>query len=347
MVRKAFSSYLNEEGFIMNKAWIAKTVVALITTFSVGGAVAAERLSLSSWGSPKHYQVAEFVPMFEELLEEKSGGDVRLKTFEGGEMVKQQFVATAVPQGTIDISLTTLDNWSGRIKDVGILTTPLWKHSMAWTLDNLKPGMPVFEYFNDQLKAEGTVLIAMFDIGAPVVSTKFQITGPESFANKSIRAYSKGSAELLQALGAAPTILGVGDVYSGLQRGTVDGALGGLGGAVGLKHYEVTSHMFVPNGVMGTLIHAYVMNKEKFDSISPENQKALMEAATEARNHMQQFAIDKLSSLLDLVRDSGSEVTIVEPGTEMWNAFATQLQPLSEAALTTYSPEVQAVISSK
>jgi TRAP-type C4-dicarboxylate transport system substrate-binding protein len=89
------------------------------------------------------------------------------------------------------------------------------------------------------------------------------------------------------------------------------------------------------------------MNKEKFDSISPENQKALMEAATEARNHMQQFAIDKLSSLLDLVRDSGSEVTIVEPGTEMWNAFATQLQPLSEAALTTYSPEVQAVISSK
>ncbi len=320
----------------------AATLLASLATLQTAS---AQRLSLSTWGSPKHYQVAEFVPLFEKLLAEKSGGKIKLKTFAGGEMVKQQFVATAIPQGTVDISLTTLDNWSGRVADVGILTTPLWNKSMAWSRDNLKPGKPVFDYFDAKLRKQGAVLLAMFDIGPPVVSTNFQITGPDSFKNMPIRAYSKGSAEVLQALGAAPTIIGVGDVYSGLQRGTVKGAMGGLGGAVGLKHYEVTTDMFVPNGVMGTLIHAYVMNKDKFDSLSPQMQKAVMEAATQARDHMQQFAIDKLNSLVDQVRAKGKRVTVVEPGSPLWNEFAKRLEPLAAAAKKTYSPDVQAVVA--
>lgn len=331
----------------MRNSFYGAIMGATLAALTAAPALSAERLSLSTWGSPAHYQVADFVPMFEELLEEKSKGDIRLKTFEGGEMVKQQFVATAVPQGTIDISLTTLDNWSGRVADVGILTTPLWDKSMEWTRDNLKPGNPIFDYFDAKLRDEGAMILAIFDIGAPVVSTSFAISGPESFANMPIRAYSKGSAKVLQTLGAAPTIMGVGDVYSGLQRGTVKGAMGGLGGAVGLKHYEVTSDMFVPNGVMGTLIHAYVMNKDKFESMSPENQTAVMEAASAARDHMQQVAIDKLSSLLDTVRDHGNTVTLVEPGSATWDAFAKQLQPLAEEARQTYPQEVQDLIAAK
>nr|WP_306266015.1 TRAP transporter substrate-binding protein [Pararhizobium sp. IMCC3301] len=331
--------------FLYGAITSAAIATLTVSTLTVAPALSAERLSLSTWGSPAHYQVAEFVPMFKQLLEEKSDGDIRLKTFEGGEMVKQQFVATAVPQGTIDISLTTLDNWSGRVADVGILTTPLWDKSMEWTRDNLKPGNPVFDYFDAKLRDEGAIIIAMFDIGAPVVSTSFEITGPEAFANMPIRAYSKGSAQVLQTLGAAPTIMGVGDVYSGLQRGTVKGAMGGLGGAVGLKHYEVTSNMFVPNGVMGTLIHAYVMNKAKFEGMSPENQKILMEAAAEARDHMQQVAIDQLASLLDTVRENGNTVTIVEPGSPTWEAFAKQLEPLAREATQSYPQEVQDLIA--
>ncbi len=319
--------------------------VAIIACGAVASSAMAQRLSLSTWGSPKHYQVAEFVPMFQKLLTEKSGGKIKLKVFEGGEMVKQQFVATAIPQGAIDISLTTLDNWSGRISDVGILTTPLWDKSMTWALENLKPGKPVFDYFDGKLRETGAVMIAMFDIGPPVVLANVQFTGPDSFKNMTVRAYSKGSAELLQTLGAMPTILGVGDVYSALQRGTVKGAFGGLGGAVGLKYYEVTSDMLVPNGVMGTLIHAYVMDKEKFDSLSPELRKVVMDAATEARDYMQGFAIKKLSGLVDEVRKKGLRVTVIEPNSDLWKAFASRLEPLGAAAKKVYSAEAQAVVA--
>ena len=320
-------------------ALVAWTMLALPAT--------AQRLSLSTWGSPKHYQVAEFVPLFEKLLKEKSGGNLRLKIFEGGEMVKQAFVPTAIPQGTIDISLTTLDNWSGRVPDVGIVTTPLWDKSMEWTLANLKPGNAIFDFFNAKLSKEGAVILAMLDIGGPALSLNFEVKDISSFKNMPIRAYSKGSAELLQALGAVPTIMGVGDVYSGLQRGTVKGAMGGLGGAVGLKHYEVTSEFFIANGALGTLTSAYVMNKEKFDSLSPELRKALMDAATEARDHTQKALLSQQAKLLEQVRAAGKHVTVLQPGSPLWNQFVKSLEPLTAHARKTYSAEAQAVLAQK
>ena len=284
------------------------------------------------------------MPLFEKLLKEKTGGKIRLKIFEGGEMVKQAFVPTAIPQGTIDISLTTLDNWSGRVPDVGIVTTPLWDKSMEWTLANLKPGNAIFDFFNAKLSKEGAVILAMFDIGGPALSLNFEVKNLASFKNMPIRAYSKGSAELLQALGAVPTIMGVGDVYSGLQRGTVKGAMGGLGGAVGLKHYEVTSEFFIANGALGTLTSAYVMNKEKFDSLSPELRKALMEAATEARNNAQKALLTQQAELLEQVRKAGKRVKVLETGSPLWNELTKALEPLTAHARKTYSPEAQAVL---
>jgi len=44
----------------------------------------AERLTISTWGSPKHYQVSQFVPKFEELLKQKSDGEIRARSFAGG-----------------------------------------------------------------------------------------------------------------------------------------------------------------------------------------------------------------------------------------------------------------------
>lgn len=327
---------------------LTRAAAAALVISSVGVSSAhAERLTISTWGSPKHFQVKEFVPLFEKLVKEKSGGKLRTRAFDGGEMVKQQFVATAVPQGTVDISLSTLDTWAGRIPEISILASPLWDKSMEWTRDNLKPGKPIFDYFNNKMKANGAVMLAMFDISPPVVSTNFAINSPEDFKGKAIRVYSKGSGEIVQALGGSPTIMGVGDVYSGLQRGTVAGAMGGLGGAVGLKHYEVTKFMLVQNGVLGTLINAYVMNKEKFDKLSPDLRKAVMDAAAEARDHMQQYSIDKLASLIAEVRKHGNTITEIKPGSAEWAAWQKALEPLTDRDRKAFPADLVKLVTGK
>lgn len=330
---------------------LIRTIMAAVAIGALMAPVATQaaevRLTLSTWGSPQHPQVEEFVELFVDLVEEKSDGRIEVRTYEGGEMVKQQNVATAVPQGTIDISLTTLDNWSGRIPDVTALTSPLWTWSLERSRDELLPGKPVFEHYDKQLRERDTMMINMFDIGPPVLSTSFEVNSPEDLQGKSMRVYSKGAGQVMQTLGASPTTIGVGEVYSALQRGTVDGAMGGLGGAVGLKHYEVTDYMFAPMGALGTLIHAYVMNVDKFESLSPELQDAVMEASTEAREHMQQYVIDSYDELLDVVRDHGNTVVQLEQGSDRWDEWRAALQPLVEQAREQYPAELVELIEAE
>lgn len=321
--------------------------VALAGTLlsATADAQAKTRLSLATWGSPKHPQVAEFVDKFVAAVEEKTNGEVTFRVFNGGEMVQQQFVPTAVPQGTVDIALTTLDTWSGRIPDVSVTTSPLWPYTIEMARNALLPGKPVFEYFNDQLKENGAVLLTLFDIGSPVLSTREKVALPPDIAGKTIRTYSKGASELLQAVGASPVTMGVGDVYSALQRGAIDGALGGIQGAVGLKHYEVTKYVMVPNGLFGTLVHGYVMNKDKWDSLSPDIQTAIQEAATEARNASEDFMIESYGKFVQTFRDEGLEVTVVEPGSEAWNAWQAALGDLTTAARSRYPESLVEMLS--
>lgn len=320
-----------------------KRSLTLATALAVAGLLAAApasaktyRLSLSSWGSPKHPQVTQFVPQFTKMVTKKSDGRIRFRVFEGGEMVKEEFVATAVPQDTVDISLTVLDTWAGRIPDVSITTSPLWTKSMEETRDQLLPGHPIFDYFDKQLRSQGAVLLSIFDIGPAVVTTTFKLEKPSDLRGKSLRVYSKGAGRVIQALGGSPVTMGVGDVYSALQRGTVDGAMGGLQGTVGLKYYEVGKELFVPNGALGTLIHAYVMNKEKFESLPPDLQKIITESATAARNHMQQYIIDKYGAFIQVVADHGVPVKQLHKGTPEWGEWQKALSGLAQEAEKTY-----------
>ncbi len=331
----------------MFKRHTLKLVAALFAATALVTTAHAERLSISTWGSPKHPQVSQFIPQFTQILEEKSGGKFRVRSFQGGEMVKQEFVPTAIPQGTVDISLTTMDTWSGRIPEVSILTTPLWNKSMQWTRDNLKPGNPIFDYFDTKFREQGAVVLALFDIGPAVVSTNFPLKVPADVKGKSVRVYSRGAGLVIQELGGSPVTMGVGDVYSALQRGTVDGAMGGLGGAVGLKHYEVTKHMLVQNGVIGTLVHGYVMNRDKFEGLDADLRKALLEAVAESRDAMQQYLIDIYAKQVDEVRQTGSNVITIEQGSAEWKVWEDALAGFAENARKEYPAEIVNLIAAE
>lgn len=293
-------------------------------------------LSLSTWGSPKHPQVTQFVPMFVKLVEKRSHGQIKFRVFQGGELVKEKFVSTAIPQDTADISLSVLERWSSRVPDFEIFGSPLWSWSMTKTLHDLVPGKPVFDYLAKQLQGQGAVLLAAFDIGPPVFVTNFKVRKPGDLKGHTIRVYSKGTAQIVQTLGGAPATIGVGEVYTALQRGTVDGAIGGLGGAVGLKYYEVGKYMFSPMGALGSLINGYVMSKQKFDSLPPNLQKVIVKSANEARNHAQKALISIYSKQLKEVKKAGKNVYALKPHGALWNQWSAAIAPLVKKGKAEY-----------
>jgi len=83
-----------------------------------------------------------------------------------------------------------------------------------------------------------------------------------------------------EALGAKPTELAWTDVYLGLKMGTVDACTSPVNLLYSMKFTEVAKNVvFWPEFPQ---IVRVAMNKARYDSLKPEYQKILLEAATEA-----------------------------------------------------------------
>ncbi|MBI4587346.1 MAG: TRAP transporter substrate-binding protein DctP, partial [Candidatus Rokubacteria bacterium] len=81
-----------------------------------------------------------------------------------------------------------------------------------------------------------------------------------------------------KALGAEPVSLPVAEVYTALERGTVDAAITGTIAGFNLKWYEVTKHMV--DLQIGPVMIALVVSKRTWDKLSPDVRKALEEVGT-------------------------------------------------------------------
>ena len=297
-------------------------------------------LTLSTWGTAAHPQVKVFIPRFMDLVKKGSNGRIDFKYFPNGMMVKEAFVNTAVPTGTVDISLTTLDNWVGRVPEVGITQSPLWTFSMEQDKVNLEPGKPLFEYFSKALAKSNVKVLALFDVGPAVVTTTFPLRTPADLKGKVIRAVSKGSAEVIRALGASPVVMSIGDVYAGIQRHTIDGAFSGAAPAWGLRYYEVAHHLMGTNGVTATFINGYVMNLNRFNSLPKDLQKVMLDSAREARDEMQDAMIKAYGDFLKRLAGKGMNVFVPKPGTPEWAAWEKTLSPFKEKKEKQYPAEL-------
>jgi len=70
------------------------------------------------------------------------------------------------------------------------------------------------------------------------------------------------------------------EVFQSAERGVVDGINMGVATYSSWKLWSVMPYMINANLFYGNII--YMMNKSKFDNLSADNQKALLEAAREA-----------------------------------------------------------------
>lgn len=315
-------------------------VVAVLFAGELRAADAPITLTLATWGAQSHPHEKEFVNLFIAAAERESGGRLRFKYFPNGTMVKQDDVVTAVPGGLVDIALMIIDSWAGNEHDVSIAATPLWNLSMEDARRELVAGKPIYDYFSEIMRRNRVKLLCLMDIGPPVIASNFDLSKPRDLDGKVVRALSKGTAEDLVAFKASPIVMGVGQVYAALQRHTIDGAMNGVQGSIGLRYYEVATHEMATGGALGTIISGYIMNLKKFESLPPDLQAAIQKAADETRAHTQRFLIDSYPGFLKDAVDHGMKVYELKRGTADWDLWQTSLATFKSDLGKGYSSEM-------
>jgi len=303
-------------------------------------AAAQVTLRLATWGAPTAPQVANFVGPFQQAVEAGSHGRIAVQSFPAGSVVKEQAVAGAIQSRVVDISLTTMGSWASIVPAAGVLNTVLFSPVAANFEKAIGPDTPLFKTLDQAMATRGVRVLAVLYNGPVVVVSRTPMDSPGAFRGKTIRVFDRLTAQIVQALGGAPSTIEVADVYPALERGTVQGAIGGLEGAIGLKEYEVAKHLLATNGVFGLLMTGYVMNRSALEALPPDLQRVVIDAGHSVGVETTKAMIAAYARELDAMRQHGMTVTVLEPGKPPYRAFSEALAPLKKTQEAQFPPDL-------
>jgi tripartite ATP-independent transporter DctP family solute receptor len=219
-----------------------------------------------------------------ELVKQKTNGRIAIKCYPGTSLVggDQTKEYTAIRQGAIDMAIGSTINWSPQVKELNIFSMPFLMPDYK-AIDALTGGDVGKDLFKI-LESKDTIPLAWGENGFRELSnSKKSIRKPEDLKGLKIRVVgSPLFLETFSALGANPTQMSWADAVPALSSGAVDGQENPLTIFTVAKLHAAANQKFLTiwGYVADPLI--FVVNKDVWKSWTPEDQKAVSEAAVQA-----------------------------------------------------------------
>lgn len=298
---------------------------------------------IATWGSPTHINIVEFVGPLEAFLKEKTKGEVAVQHFPAGQLANDADMAVAVSTGKVKVGWSTLALWSGIIPDARVADAPtgLTMQQFAAATDGADGMKAVLD---KQMQAKGAKLLAVTDLGPVVIVSNKKVLTPADLKGVRIRVFSEGTASLFRELGAAPLQIPFADVYTSLQKGTIDAALIGFQGVQSQRMYEIAKFLVIPASFVGTGLQGYVGNAAWWNGLTEADRKVVAEGIAAAEAHCRRKIIEDRNSLAEAYRKQGMTVTSLEASMPEYKAWAEATAPVLVKAEQALSKEIMAPV---
>ena len=220
---------------------------------------------------------------FARLVQEKTKGQVKIEVYPAGQLFSDKDMPRALPSGAVDIAQVTSGIWTGLVPALGIVEVPFFFKDSEH-IDRVIDSPGFRKLIDPEFEKQGIKLLFRLDWGGShLIASKMALRRLEDFKGKRLRVHGDVPAEISRALGASPVFMGTGEVYLGLQRGTVDGVFTTPCLAWDKKYWEVikfATHL-KPGDLMS--LPLMLMNLQKWNEMPPDIQKILNEAGQEAK----------------------------------------------------------------
>lgn len=272
--------------------------------------VQTRTLRFPSASNKGHPQVLG-VERFAELVAQKSGGKITVKSFPGGALGPDLQVVSAMQGGTIDLNVMNASLLAGNVKEMAALDMPFLFNS-AEEADAVIDG-PVGRKLMDKLPAKGLVGLAYWDLGFRQMHTRTKpVAKADDLRGLKMRVIPTPIyIDLVNALGANAVPMPFTETYTALEQGAIDGMTNPLLNIPDGKYNEVSKHLTLTNHIYTPQI--VIASKRTWDKLSDEEKKILQEAATEATPYQRKAAREEATKVLDQLKTAGMTVHELAP----------------------------------
>jgi tripartite ATP-independent transporter DctP family solute receptor len=259
---------------------------------------------------PDGYPTVEAVIYAGKLLEERTGGRVKIQMFNNRQLGEEKDTIEQTRFGVIDMNRVNTAPFNNLVPETQVLGLPF----LFRDVDHMHKVVDgeIGEEILKAFEPHGLVGLAFYDSGArSFYTTKKPIKSLEDMKGLKIRVQQSDLwIAMMKAFGANPTPMPFGEVYSALQTGVVDGAENNWPSYESSRHFEVskfyslTEHSLTPE--------VLVISKIAYDRLSPDDKAALRAAAKESVGKMRELWTAREKTSEEKVRAGGVEVSMID-----------------------------------
>ncbi len=255
---------------------------------------------------------------FKEECERLSGGSITIDIQAGGVLGSENDVLDTMlgGGGTIDmsrISAFALTSYGGEKSMLLSLPYTFVSRDHYWNFAT----SDLAQEFLVEPQENGSGVRGLFygEEGFRHFFTVKDVAGIEDLKGMKIRVSNDPVMNgLVEGLGASPTVVSFGELYSALQTGVVDAAEQPIANYKSNAFPEVANCMILDGHTLGAV--QVIIADEAWNKLTPAQQDAMMEASKLASEYCRQVSEEKENEVLDQLKAEGCnivEVTDVKP----------------------------------
>jgi len=292
-------------------------LLALILTFALGGAAprAGESEMIYAWpvcvDSPEDAVTFIMAKKFADEVMRLSDGRLKVKVYPNGMLGGDRELLESVESGDIPFVVQTTAPQIDFIPETAIFNLPSAFANIAELRGTVND--PEFrKTFNEMYEKHGYKLLAVGDQGFRVMTSNKAVHKLDDFRGQKIRTMENVyHIAFWRSIGASPTPMNFGEVYIGLQQGTIDAQENPYETTVAARLYEQQKYVIETNHVPHLL--TLIASKRFYDHLPDADRKIIDEASRLASEFAYQQADARLDGRLKIITDSGTEIIGVPP----------------------------------
>lgn len=221
---------------------------------------------------PKGHPISKRLEQIYGEIEKATHGAVHIQSFYASELVPLRQALDGLSNGTLDLLVGPGNYYSGKIAlaDFGIMPLnfkSFSSRSEAFYTDGI--GAMLDKVYGQV----GVTVQAPFDyfIGEELLVRKgVTVNGYADLKGLKVRVAGGELVALVKAMGGEPVFIAPPEVYTGLQRGTVDAAIFPIHDLKPLRLQEVVGTAVGPDYLFsGPMMHFFMFNKATWNRLSP------------------------------------------------------------------------------
>lgn len=282
-------------------------LLAPLAACGSGGSDADTTLTVANVWDAQHPMSQAVEEVFKAQVEEETDGAIEVEIHHGGTLGNEADLWDNVRNGSVEAAVIgsvmnqefptmLISDWPFLYDDIDHARN-VWTGSVA---DD------VSEQFHEEFPS--TYILGWGPNSARVFSSNEPLETVEDFAGQRIRMPSNPiHVGLAENLGANPQVISLGDLFTSLETGVVDGQDNGMVTLISEALYEVQDYVYETDHIIATL--TLIVNADFLDGLPDDQREIVEDAAAEASAQAWDEYIESIDEDREFLEENGTTVT--------------------------------------